>query len=212
MKDALKLLMNDFPVLPDKFPPIVWKHQLYAFPALGSKTNVNLEVQNLLQSSKIRCVKLQSILTANSTAIVFRKDFEKYAKKRYPSKVTDKFLGLIKTVSDSTLKASVLNTFSKEEIKELVQVGLLASDREVGNYLLTIPGAGLFTRIHDLGRKVLIRTIRSTKFNEIMAGELKQRKLPANCRFDFRFLLSDLIGSGQVESVQTPAGLLLRLA
>ena len=211
VEQTIEVLMKNYPVLPDKFPPVVWKHQLYAFPGLGSRTDVDQGVISLLNSSKIRCMRIGSIVTSNSNAIVFLDAYERYVRQRNPGKLTDKFLKMVRSVSHYFYTSDDMSDLSESDIKLLIQQGVLANDREVGRWLLSIPGAGMFIRIHELGKKVLIRTIRSTKFKEIHSSELQQRKLPSEANFSFRYYLADLIGSGEIEQISTPAGLLLRL-
>lgn len=210
VEDAIEILMKGVPIFPEMFPPLVWKHQLYAFPGLGSKTSVDQQINNLLSDGKIRCLKIGSMF-ANSTVVLFRSSFEEYVKEKNLGRLEDKLMNLVKTVTGHIYSASDMTDFSQDEIKTLIQRGFLAVDREVGKWVLSLPSAAVFIRTHSSGRKVLMRTIRSTKFREMMAVELQQRKLPSSCKFDFKYFLTDLIGSGDVECRSTPAGLLLRL-
>jgi len=159
-------------------------------------------------------MKLGSVVSNNSTIIVFAKDYQEYVTDKYPGVLTNKFLDVVKRSSGYFYTTEDLKEFSSNEIKQLIQHGLLAVGRDVGKWLLSLPGAGVFLKVRDKGRDILLKTIRSTKFREIASTELQHRsqvKLPNECKIHYRYYLSDLIGSGDVESVSTPTGLLLRL-
>lgn len=104
-----------------------------------------------------------------------------------------------------------LTSFTDQEIQQLVTSGLLAVNRTVGSWLLSIPGAGTFVKSFALGKKVLIRTIRSTKFDEISIRDLEKRKLPKQVRLCSEYLVLEMIGSDSVTRIETPSGPMLRL-
>lgn len=105
-----------------------------------------------------------------------------------------------------------LKNLSDAETKELVRMGLLAGHRMVGKFLLSLPGCGAFIASQTVGRKAVLRIVRSTKFNEILEVELWKRKLPLESRFDVKYYAADLIGAGEVTVLHTPTGRLFRCA
>lgn len=54
--DALQFLRRTFPVssFTEKIPPIIWRHVLYALPALGSRTDINRTLVTPVHSQVIR--------------------------------------------------------------------------------------------------------------------------------------------------------------
>ena len=80
----------------------------------------------------------------------------------------------------------------------------------VGKYLLSVPGAGQFISSQTLGRKALLRVIKSTRFKEIQETELWRRKMPLESRFDSRYFALDAVGSQEVRCLETPTGRLFR--
>lgn len=59
--DALQFLRRTFPVssFTDKIPPIIWRHLLYALPALGSRTQINrtlvIRIISMIRVSLLTC-------------------------------------------------------------------------------------------------------------------------------------------------------------
>lgn len=213
--DALKKLKAGFPegFFPDRLPSVMWKHQLYAFTGLGPRTDVDRRITQLLEEGVIRCLKVGVVLQSQkSMAIVFTDDFETFVKNKHPGRLTDKFLDLVKSNPKPVFtEDDLMDSLSEEEIKHLIQLGVLAVDRDVRRWLLSMPGLGNWISSVETGRKTLIRTIRSSRFKEMSVNELEKRKLPSSCKFSFEYLLSDIIGCDQVVRITTPTGFLLRL-
>lgn len=92
-----------------------------------------------------------------------------------------------------------LSEFTDDDIKELVQNGLLANHRAVGNYLLSIPNAGLFVKSFVEARKAVLRMMKTTKFGEILKSDLEKKKLPTNIKLCMEYVLLDFIGSDRVQ-------------
>lgn len=105
-----------------------------------------------------------------------------------------------------------LKNLTDTEIKELVQMGVLAMHRIVGKFLLSLPGAGTFISSQELGRKSLLRIIRSTKLNEVLEVEVTKRKLPLEARFDVKYFLLHLTGCEEIVCMETATGRLYRLS
>lgn len=117
---------------------------------------------------------------------------------------------MVKGVHQPVIEKEDLKNLTEGEIKDLVQLGLLAMHRIVGKYLLSLPGAGTFIASQEMGRKALLRIIRSTKFNEILEVEISKRKMPIDSRFDVKYFLLDLTGSEDLICINSPTGRLYR--
>lgn len=109
--------------------------------------------------------------------------------------ISERFLGLLDRIEEPVVSKDDLSEFNDHDIQLLVKNGLLAVNRTLGSWLLSIPGAGTFVKSFSLGRKVLLRTIRSTKFNEISIRDLEKRKLPKQVRLGCEYLILEMIGS-----------------
>lgn len=157
-------------------------------------------------------LKLGNTFSDNSTAIVFVEDYEKFINGRHgQNRLSAKFLDAVKATNEIVLdKAEHLGRFSENEIKELIQMGLLAVHRMVGKFLISLPGAAQFINSHTIGRKALTRIIRSSKFGEVLEVELLRRKVPQASRFDMNHFLLDMSGSSEIVCIQTSTGRLFR--
>ncbi|NXI09646.1 STK19 kinase, partial [Irena cyanogastra] len=62
------------------------------------------------------------------------------------------------------------------------------------------------------GRRALLALVRRSRHRELPLRELQGGKAPPGAHLGVPFLLHDLLGAGQLRSVPTPAGPLLRLA
>jgi serine/threonine-protein kinase 19 len=85
--------------------------------------------------------------------------------------------------------------FNDKNISELIRCGLLATHRNVGTFLLSIPNAGEFVKNFDIGKKALISMFKKAKYNEISKTDIQRRKLPKEAKFSIQFHVYDLIGS-----------------
>lgn len=110
---------------------------------------------------------------------------------------TEKFLDHVsKCTKMIYIRKDDLVKFTDEEIKNLVSLGLLGVSRTVADdYLISIPNAGLFMKCWTYGRKILLKTLKSTKYHELHQHELEKRKLPKNVRLGFEYLILEMIGS-----------------
>lgn len=111
----------------------------------------------------------------------------------------EKFIAFVSSCGEMNLTKELLSSFSDDDIKELIQNGLLASHRIAGNWLLSIPNAGLFVKNFVQSRKSLLRIITATKFNEILRSELESKKHPKGVKLGMQYHILDLIGSDSVQ-------------
>jgi hypothetical protein len=84
--------------------------------------------------------------------------------------------------------------FNDKNISELIRCGLLATHRNVGTFLLSIPNAGEFVKNFDIGKKALISMFKKAKYNEISKTDILRRKLPKEAKFSIQCHVYDLIG------------------
>lgn len=89
--------------------------------------------------------------------------------------------------------------FSDDQIKKLVQVGVLAIHRTVNNWLLSIPNCGSYYKTFTAGRKAIINMIKRTRFNEISRTDLLLKKLPKDVKFSIYFHILDLLGADYIQ-------------
>ena len=138
--------------------------------------------------------------------------FSKHATRFQNFFPADKFLAIVRNVTRPVIEKEDLKNLSDSETKELAQMGLLAGHRMVGKFLLSLPGCGTFITSQAIGRKAVLRIIRSTRFNEILEVELWKRKLPLESRFDVRYFATELLGAEELSAIATPTGRLFRCA
>ncbi|KAK6141655.1 hypothetical protein DH2020_024597 [Rehmannia glutinosa] len=78
-------------------------------------------------------------------------------------------------------------------------------------YWFSIPNVGSVLKGLSQGRKELLSFLNRRKYKEMMLVSLEKKRLRLS-PLDMRFHLRDLIGSGYLKTVQTPSGLIVRIA
>lgn len=198
---------------PEKFdgrvPPIIFTHQLYS--VVNNKTQVDREVNELKEKKEVKVFCLGS---ETETCIVFTKDYKDSLRKndRCPSAITEKFISKVVDGSkDLTFNKSTMTQFGfpEQEITQLVNGGLLTV-RALGNWWLAIPGAGVFMKCYRKGREAILRTIRTSRFKEILLQDLEGRKLQAVQPLGMKYHIYDILGAESVTKIQTTSGVLLK--
>ncbi|GJD07819.1 Serine/threonine-protein kinase 19 [Galdieria sulphuraria] len=102
--------------------------------------------------------------------------------------------------------------FGKEALEFLpywVRVGVCVR-RDNKSYWLSLPNVGRFLKHCLQGRKEILLMLKRTRFHEIAVKTLEKRKLKRSS-FPPKFHLRELIGGGQVEQIESPAGTMIRL-
>ncbi|CAN6169736.1 unnamed protein product [Urochloa humidicola] len=98
-----------------------------------------------------------------------------------------------------------------KHITLLMNAGLLTRQLIDPNiYWFAIPRIGPILKGLSQGRKEILSLLNRKKYKEMLLSSLEKTKLRLS-PLDTRFLLRDLIGSGQIKTVQTPTGLLARI-
>lgn len=111
---------------------------------------------------------------------------------------TEKFFCIIGKCPEIVLTRDHLEGLTNDNIKQLVQMGLLANHRIIGKWLLSVPNVGVFVTSFVKARKAVLRMIKATKLSEIGRNELETKKLPKFMKLGMKFMVLDLIGSDTV--------------
>ncbi|XP_022156619.1 serine/threonine-protein kinase 19 isoform X2 [Momordica charantia] len=99
-----------------------------------------------------------------------------------------------------------------EDISLLMNAGLLNRQLIDPNmYWFAIPSIGSVLKGISQGRKELISLLRRSRYKEMMMSSLQKKRLRFSS-LDMRFHIRDLIGSGNLRTVQSPTGLLVQLS
>nr|XP_039255339.1 serine/threonine-protein kinase 19-like [Styela clava] len=229
---AIEHIRNIFPQeqLQNRFPPIVFKHQLYAL--LENRTTVDQQVNDLFECGRIKIFHLEH--RNEEHMIVLTKDFiahvnryhnissrEGRGERKDNRKLTSReqiisrfLIEVIGSISELTItEHTMINQygFKDKDITELVNAGLLTL-RDAGSWWFSIPGAGQFVKIFKKGRQATIRMIRATKSREILLTELRSRKSPASIKLGLTYHTHDLVGSDLIKCIPSTSGLVLRIA
>ncbi|XP_020079716.1 serine/threonine-protein kinase 19 homolog isoform X3 [Ananas comosus] len=94
----------------------------------------------------------------------------------------------------------------------LISAGLLTRQLIDPNmYWFAIPNIGSILKGLSQGRKELLSLLNRRKYKEMPLAPLEKKRLRLS-PLDMRFHLRDLIGSGHLKSLQTPAGIIVRVA
>ncbi|CAG2065412.1 unnamed protein product, partial [Timema podura] len=152
---------------------------------------------NLLQSKGvIRLFKLVGEETV--LVVIFFKDLTEHVIKYCPEKpVINRFLKVLPQVQDVSVEKRFLREelgLLEQEISDLVGCGLLTL-RSAASYWLSFPNSGEFLRTYFKGRKSVLRTIKKSKFSEILQPELEDRNLDKSVKLGIKYHIHDFIGA-----------------
>ncbi|XP_027094910.1 uncharacterized protein [Coffea arabica] len=107
---------------------------------------------------------------------------------------------------------SLVGKVKEEHISLLINAGLLTRQLIDPNmYWFAIPNIGSVLKGLSQGRKELLSFLNRRKYKEMMLALLEKKRLHHSL-LDMRFHLRDLIGSGHLKTIQTPSGLVVRIA
>ncbi|GIX99406.1 hypothetical protein CEXT_197871 [Caerostris extrusa] len=213
-KSALSYIASSFPTekFTNKFPPIVLRHQIYAF--VKCRTDVDKELNELKNKGELILFRIGE--RNNQLAIIYTNDYTEYIDRSCrKSPVIENFLKKVLAVCPNIKYSNtVLRTdygFCEEDIAELIQQGVLILGQDVGWYWLSIPRVGEFMKTFLYGRRAILQHVRRTKYKEILLNELQQRKLPKKALLGVSYHIYDIIGSDAVNKIDTSSGVMLRL-
>uniref|UniRef100_A0A8R7P3D0 Serine/threonine-protein kinase 19 n=1 Tax=Triticum urartu TaxID=4572 RepID=A0A8R7P3D0_TRIUA len=219
---ALQLMRTQFPKLE--------KSQLYS--SVKDRTQVDRDLESLKKDRVLRVFKLNT--GQDDHAIMFMDDYLKQvyvflmesAVRRSKGKNQDcseVFEWFEKYVLPSKLDVSIdhLELCSllsnggdarDKHITLLMNAGLLTRQLIDPNmYWFSIPSIGPILKGLTQGRKEVLSLLNRRKYKEMLLSSLEKTRLRLS-PLDVRFHLRDLIGSGQIKTVQTATGLLARVS
>ncbi|XP_068854733.1 inactive serine/threonine-protein kinase 19 [Aphelocoma coerulescens] len=213
---ALQAVAALFPrrLFGDALPPLVLRHQLY--DVVRDRTAVDRHLNRLRDEGHVRLLHLG--LGADALGVV---SLELYREKALAAVAGTPREGLVRRFLDAAVAASPELSFEQRRMRELgfedrdvtqlVAAGLLTV-RDAGSWWLAVPGVGRFVRALLRGRRALLALVRRSRHREVPLRDLQSGKAPPGARLGVPFLLHDLLGAQQLQSVPTAAGPLLRLA
>ncbi|KAK4527055.1 hypothetical protein GAYE_SCF34G4976 [Galdieria yellowstonensis] len=217
---ALEVLFQDFPGLDvPGFPCCALQSQVQALVKDNSK--VEPELRHLISCNAIRSFHVVVDGTVDSV-IVREKDFRKYVlgflattQDEVEAKAIQYFVEkVLQVCRDKFLEEWMLEQHFGTEatafISHWIRLGVFVR-RDTKSYWLSLPLVGRLLKHCRQGRREILLMLKRSRYHEIAANTLEKRKLKRSS-FPAKFHLRELIGSGQVESIESPAGTILRLS
>ncbi|KAF5182341.1 Serine/threonine-protein kinase [Thalictrum thalictroides] len=223
---ALRIMHAQFPKLEKaSIQPFILRSQLYS--SVNDRTRVDRDLESLKKEKVLRTFKLYT--GQDDDAIMFMEDYLNQiesVEKRIKEKRKDEtavFVWFKSYVIVSKLDPSIehqelcslLSLGGKvkdEHVSLLINAGLLTRQLIDPNmYWFAIPNIGSVLKGLSQGRKELMSFLNRRKFKEMMLALLEKKRLRMS-PLDMRFHLRDLIGSGKLKTLQTPAGLMVQVS
>ncbi|KAL0435586.1 UNVERIFIED_CONTAM: hypothetical protein Sradi_0266500 [Sesamum radiatum] len=223
---ALRMMRAQFPHIEKvSVEPFVLQSQLYS--SIKDRTQVDRELESLRRDKLLRMFKLNT--GQDDHAIMFTEDYlnqiERVVRRMEEKKQNDLTvfewfkMHVIQSKLDTSIGhqelCSLLSLGEKvkdEQISQLINAGLLIRQLIDENmYWFSIPNIGSVLKGLSQGRKELLSFLSRRKYKEMMMATLEKKRLRLS-PLDMRFHLRDLIGSGHLKTVQTPSGLIVRVA
>ncbi|KAL2470551.1 Serine-threonine protein kinase 19 [Abeliophyllum distichum] len=223
---ALQIMRAQFPHLEKvSVQPFVLQSQLYS--SIKDRTQVDRELESLRRDRVLRIFKLNT--GQDDHAVMFMDDYLnqiEHVVKRMKVKTRDDLMVFewFKThVIHSKLDTSISHqelcsllslggTVKEEHISLLINAGIIIRQLIDQNmYWFAIPNIGSVLKGLSQGRKEVLSILSRRKYKEMMLAPLEKKRLRFS-PLDMRFHLRDLIGSGHLKTVQTPSGLIVRVA
>ncbi|PSR86413.1 Serine/threonine-protein kinase [Actinidia chinensis var. chinensis] len=222
---ALQIMRAQFPHLHKvSIQPFILRSQLYS--SIKDRTQADRELELLRRDTVLRIFKLNT--GQDDHAIMFMDDYLNQIKRvvtRLEAKKQDNLVVFewFKTyVIPSKLETSIgheeLCSFlssggnvKDQHISLLINAGLLTRQLIDPNmYWFAIPNVGSLLKGISQGRKELLSFLNRRKYKEMMLASLEKKNLRLS-PLDMRFHLRDLIGSGQLKTVETSSGLIVQV-
>ncbi|XP_011628100.1 serine/threonine-protein kinase 19 homolog isoform X3 [Amborella trichopoda] len=196
---ALRIMHAQFPKMEKvSVQPFVLRSQVYS--SVNDRTQVDRELESLRKDNVIRLFKLNT--GQDDHAIMFIEDYlnqVESAMKRIKAKGQDD-IDVFEWFRSHVLPSKLDASIEHEELCLLLSHGGNVKD----DHISLLINAGL------LGRKELISLLNRRKYKEMLLALLEKKRLRLS-PLDIRFHLRDLIGSGYLKTVHTPAGLLVKV-
>ncbi|PIN15699.1 Non-specific serine/threonine protein kinase [Handroanthus impetiginosus] len=197
---ALRMMRAQFPLI-DKVSvqPFILRSQLYS--SIKDRTQVDRELESLRRDGVLRIFKLNT--GQDDHAIMFMDDYmnqiERVVRRMEEKKQKD--LTVFEWFKLHVLQSKLDTSIGHEELCSLLSLGGKVKEEHISQLI----NAGL------LGRKELLSFLNRRKYKEMMLAPLEKKRLRLS-PLDMRFHLRDLIGSGHLKTIQTPSGLIVRVA
>ncbi|CAM6118193.1 unnamed protein product [Calypogeia fissa] len=223
---ALKMMCQQFPKSDQMaVRPFVLRSQLYS--SVSDRTTADRDLEELKQQHTVRIFKLNS--GQDDFAIMVMEDYLKQIeeeKKRMEIKRPEEEISVFDWFATNVVPAHtgasirqphlllLLNQAGKANDKDvslLINAGLLV--RQIADettYWFGIPNVGSLLKSLSAGRKELLSFLSRRRYKEMLQSVLEKKRLRSS-QFNMRFHVRDLIGSGHLFSIHTPAGPLIRL-
>jgi hypothetical protein len=116
--------------------------------------------------------------------------------------------GAVRRSAHLGYQAAANNASKAEKFNVLFHEGLLVNSE--GGYALTLPGISKFNKMLIEGRKELCSILKSQKFKQLLEKVVLTKKIRSS-ELGLEFHIRDLIGSGVISRLPSPAGDVLRL-
>ncbi|KAM3391655.1 hypothetical protein ACQJBY_013004 [Aegilops geniculata] len=183
---ALQLMRTQFPKLEKVVTqPFILQSQLYS--SVNDRTQVDRDLESLKKDRVLRVFKLNT--GQDDHAIMFMDDYLKqFSLLSHGGDARDKHITLL-------MNAGLLT-------RQLIDPNM---------YWFSIPSIGPILKGLTQGRKEVLSLLNRRKYKEMLLSSLEKTRLRLS-PLDVRFHLRDLIGSGQIKTVQTATGLLARVS
>nr|CAD1820904.1 unnamed protein product [Ananas comosus var. bracteatus] len=211
----------------DRDLELVWCLCFFPLPATVSKLQYILW-QHIIEEGKVlRVFKLST--GQDDHAIMFMEDYLKQmasSVKRF-EKEKQHDLEVFEWFKTYVMESKLDVCIAHQELCSLLSHGGEVTDRHVtllisaglltrqlidpNMYWFAIPNIGSILKGLSQGRKELLSLLNRRKYKEMPLAPLEKKRLRLS-PLDMRFHLRDLIGSGHLKSLQTPAGIIVRVA
>ncbi|GER29679.1 serine/threonine-protein kinase [Striga asiatica] len=238
---ALRMMHAQFPQIAKvSIQPFILRSQLYS--SIKDRTQVDRELESFRRDKVLRIFKLNTGQDDHAIMFLddYIKQID-YVTRRMEEKnkndgtVFDWFkthviqLKLDTSISHQELcqLLSLGGTVEEEHISKLISAGLiflclysnygraiLFKIRQLIDpdmYWFSIPNIGSVLKGLSQGRKELLSILNRRKYKEMILASLEKKRLRLS-PLDMRFHLRDLIGSGRLKTIQSPSGLIVRIA
>ncbi|XP_021768809.1 serine/threonine-protein kinase 19-like isoform X1 [Chenopodium quinoa] len=204
--------------------PFILRSQLYS--SVKDRTQVDHELELLKRDKVLRVFKLNT--GQDDHAVMFFEDYiqqiDNISKKIGTKKESDfsVFSWFKSHVITSKLEPSISHQelcsllsaggkMKDEYVSLLVNAGIITRQLIDPNvYWFAIPNIGSILKGISQGRKEFLSFLNHRKYKEMMLALLEKRRLRFS-PLDMRFHLRDLIGSGHLQTCQTPTGVVVRV-
>jgi serine/threonine-protein kinase 19 len=224
---ALELMRSQFPKIEKgSVRPFVLRSQLYS--SVADRTLVDRDLERLKLERVVRVFKLNT--GQDDHAIMFMADYLAQidlAKSRLAKKHSGEEMAVFHWFVHHVLPSHADAGITHSKLLELLSEGGDVEDRHISllmnaglltrqlvdstAYWLAIPNAGFLLKSLASGRKEIVSFLSRRKYREMLQVPLERRRLQYSV-LGMRFHLRDLLGLGQIHSVPSPSGPIIRLS